>query len=529
MRFKLRIQVVSLFAAVAALALALLAVPTPAGAQDSVACDACASCTTALAQPRARAHLEGDLAGAGAAGACIVVAGQNAQFDGRGHTIRTASAGSIAVQVTGPGVLVRNVNATGAGVGIDIASAERVTVYHATLDTHEVGIRISAARSVRIARSHIAGARVGIAFGEPAGGQCPAATLRSPGAVIARNVLERNGTGIAACEAAPVLTDNVVVRNQVGLVLGAPARGADGGPGVDAPYDPCLCAPPLDHVRPSTTILYSSGCGGCQVHEGWLPDLRRAGHDIRVRETGLANVAAGQRFDDYVAQCIPEISDSLGIPGCVPNYACPASDVVFKIRQGAEGLRYEARLDSPDDVGRFAEACVAAARANYGEGAACVRRAVRGNVVCGNRSGDIHAAAGARRYGGAGNSCGSAEGWADEGATGCAQPCPSTLPTSADAPAPSANTGEQPRVAPPPPAPAQAAALPPPPPPPPAQAAHAPSAADAGPAVRAAAPDSDSQGGTREPTSGGTSSTWIMVACLAGIAGLVIFALRRPG
>ncbi|MEI8255033.1 MAG: hypothetical protein WCJ30_05110 [Deltaproteobacteria bacterium] len=528
MRSTSRVNVAPILVAVLAVALAVLTGPRAARAQESVACDACASCTTALAQPRARAHIEHDLESAGATGACIVVAGQNAQFDARGHAIRTAGAGSIGVQVTGQGVLVRNVNVTGAGVGIDVAGAERVTVFHATLDTHEIGIRVTAARSVRIARSHIAGARVGIAFGEAAGAQCPAAVLRSPGAVIARNVLERNGTAIAACEAAPVLTDNVIVRNQIGLVLGAPSRGAD-GPGADGPYDPCLCAPPLDHVRTGTTILYSSGCGGCQVHEGWLPDLRRGGHDIRARETGLANVAAGQRFDDYVAQCVPEIADSLGIPGCVPNYACPATDVVFKIRQGADGMRYEARLDSPDDVARFATACEAGARANYGEGAACVRRAVRGNVVCGNRNGDIHAAAGARRSVGAGNSCGTADGWTDEGATGCAQPCPTTLPTTADAPPAGADTPEQPHAAAPPAAPAPTAAVPPTAPP--STVAQAPSAADAGPVARAATSDTGSEGRARAPAPAerSNSSTMIIVACLAGIAGLVFFALRRPG
>lgn len=456
-------------------------------------------------------------------GACVVVAGANAWFDARGHAIRTISAGSIGVQITGPGVLVRNVTVTGAGVGIDVAGADRTTVYHATLDAHAIGIRVTAARSVRVARSHIAGARVGIAFGEPTGSQCPAAVLRSPGAVVARNVLEHNGTGLAACEAAPVLTDNVIVHNQVGVVLGAPSRGADGGPGADGPYDPCLCAPPLDHVRPGTTVLYSSGCGGCQVHEGWLPELRRGGHDVRVRETGLANAAAGQRFDDYVSQCIPEIADSLGIPGCVPNYACPATDVVFKIRQGAEGLRYEARLDAPDDVARFAQACDAAARANYGEGAACVRHAVRGNTVCGNRGGDVHAAPGARRSGGAGNSCTTVDGWNDDGSTGCAQPCPNTLPATADAPPAGTDTGGPLHAA---PAPSLIAAAPVPPSNPGAQPS---SAADAGPVVRATASRRASEGEPGEPASQGNRSTLILIACLAGIAGLVFFALRRPG
>ena len=521
MRPLLSLRSVSTLVPLLVAALSVVLVPRLVRAQESVACDACASCTTALAQPRARAHIEADL-DSSATGACIVVAGAGAQFDGRNHVIRGHGAGSMGVQVTGAGVLVRNVNVTGAAVGIDVSSAERTTIFHATLDTRDTGIRVNAARSVRIARSHITGAHVGIAFGEANGTSCTDGPLRSPSAVIARNVLERNGTAIVACDAAPVLTDNVIVRNQIGLVLGAPSRGTETGPAADGPYDPCLCAPPYEHIRASTTVLYSSGCGSCQVHEGWLPDLHRSGHDIVARETGLDHIVSGQHFDDFIAQCVPEIWDSLGISGCVPNYACLASDVVAKNREGVEGLRFEARLDSPDDVAHFAETCAAAARADYRDGAACVRYALRGNVVCANRGGDIHAAPGAHRFGGARNACGSANGWTDEGVSGCALPCPAALPTTADAPAPStADNAALAHAAPP-----TAVAPQPAPTPAVAPALHAPSAP-----IAANPPPSASDATATTvpaPPSRGPGKTVLMIACLVGIAALLGFALTRP-
>jgi hypothetical protein len=503
---------------------ALVAFAPRADAQDSTACNSCASCTSALAGARARVHLESDFDAAGT-GACVTIAGANAQFDGRGHTIRENAAGQIAVQVTGAGVLVRNVHASGPGIGIDIANAERTTILRAALETRDIGVRVNSARSPRIVRAAIHNARIGVAFGQPNGTTCAPAALASPGAVISRSMFERNTTAIAACDAAPVLTDNVIVRNQVGVILGAPSRGSEPGPAAEGPYDPCMCAPSLDHVEYTTTLFYSSGCGGCQVHEGWLPDLRRSGHDIRVRETGLEHVQEGQRFDDYMAQCVPEITDSLGIPGCVPNYACQANDTVFKMREGADQLRYEARLDSSEDVAHFAESCAAFARAHYRSGASCVRHAVRGNVVCSNRGGDIVAAEGARRYGGAGNACGTANGWADENATGCAQPCPSTLPTTADAPSPVGQPtmvahapapAAQPEGA---PAPQPAAAPAPTPSPATAAApsANAPRTSDAA-IQNAPAPNAQQLKSVR---------TVIMVGCIAGILGLIGFALKK--
>lgn len=506
--------------------LVVLGVTSTAAAQDSTACDSCASCTTALAAPRARAHIESDLEITGG-GACVVIAGANAQFDGRNHIIRGTASTNIAVQVNGASVLVRNVHAVGPGVGIEVNHAARTTVFRAVLETRDTGIRVTAADSLRVVRAQIRTARVGLAFGQPTGSTCAAAPLASVGAVVTRSVFERNATAIAACDAAPVLTDNLVVNNQYGVILGEPSRGTAAGPGADAPFDPCLCAPSLDHVVATTTVLYSSGCGGCQVHEGWLPDLRRSGHDIRARETGLEHLAEGQRFDDFVAQCVPEISDSLGIPGCVPNYACQASDTVFKLREGTDQLRFEARLDSSDDVAHFAETCAAFARQHYrsGGGGSCVRHALRGNIVCSNRAGDIVAAAGARRYGGAGNSCGNAGGWADEGAAGCAQPCPSTLPTTADAPSPSGeNQAAQAHVA-PAPAPEPAVAPAPAPAPNPTPVAAAPSAN-----ARQAAPSDGATPASAPRDEGLTGGKMaLMIACLVGIAGLVFFALRKPG
>jgi hypothetical protein len=281
---------------------------------------------------------------------------------------------------------------------------------------------------VRIVRVRVQGGRVGLAFGDVAAGRCAPSVLRSPGAVVRRSHVEGADVGVAACDAQPVLMDNVLVRNGVGLVLGAPGRAP--GDGAHAVWDACACAPTLDGVRATTTLLYSSGCGGCQVHESWLPALRAQGHEIRVRETGRGHEAEGQRFDDFARRCAPELTDVLGIPGCVPNYACLADGAAAKLRRG-EGLDLEVHLDSAEDVARFATGCRETAARRFQRGGDCVRHALAGNLVCANRSSDIRAAPGAARLGGEGNACGHVEGWSEGGHEGCERPCPPELPALA--------------------------------------------------------------------------------------------------
>jgi hypothetical protein len=426
-------------AAPATLLLSLLAHAPAARAQDATGCDSCESCTTALAAPQARVALSRDLEATGA-GPCIVVRGVGAQIDGREHAIRAGAVGvPVGVRVEGPGAFVRNVRVVGTAVGIEVAGAAHVTLFHDTIEATDTGIRVTAAEDLRIQRAQVAGGRVGIAFGELAGERCPeGARLRSPGAVVHRTHVEGAGIGLAACDAVPVLTENILVHNDVGLLLGAPVAGVGAAREV-APVDACVCAPALDHVRAGTTLLFSSGCGGCMVHEGWLPGLRASGHDIRLRETGTANAAAQQRFDAFVTHCAPEVVDALGIPGCVPNYACLANGRVFKTRRGENAVDHEAELDSAEAVARFAEACVAAAAEHYRPGQACVRHQLRGNTVCGSRRVDIRAASGAQRFGGTGDACNTTEGWR-EGATGCASPCPAELPRAPGVPVAAAST-----------------------------------------------------------------------------------------
>jgi hypothetical protein len=240
-------------------------------------------------------------------GPCVVVRGAGAQLNGQEHTIRTQGLGGVAVRIEGAGASVRNLQTHAVSVGVEVAGAQDVTLYHLRIEAREVGVAVRAAPNFRMHRSRVSARRVGIAFGEPTAGRCPdGQTVQSPGAVVRRSWIEGAAVGIAACDALPVLSQNVITRNDVGLLLGAPARGlttsGPAGEAASAPFDACLCAPALDGVRLDTTLLFSSGCGGCQVHEGWLPTLRAAGHDIRARETGAGN-AEGQATEYRPQAC----------------------------------------------------------------------------------------------------------------------------------------------------------------------------------------------------------------------------------
>lgn len=415
-------------------ALALLALPRAAAAQQAgVSCDTCESCTAALAGDHAFAELRGDVDGS-RAGTCIRVVGRGATLDGHGHTVRGAAVG---VEVAGEDVVVRNVQALEGGVGFRVAGARSVTLLNAAVSDARVGVRVEGSRHVRVLRATLARNRVGVSMGADDAGRCvgPAA-LASPGVVIARSRVEGGAVGVAACDAMPVLIANTVVGNDVGVLLGeVRAQGAGERAGA---WDECSCAPPPGGTPAGTLLLYSSGCGGCTVHESWLPQERARGAVIRARAGGGDGGAEQARFDGYVRHCGPEVVDALGIPGCVPNYACPASAEVWKRRQGARELVTDRAVATPDEVVAFSEACRAAAREGYGRGGRCVTAALRSNTLCGNRRVDLSVAGAFARWGSAGDRCGVVEGDGARCAQGCGGVETALMSAAAPTPAPTA-------------------------------------------------------------------------------------------
>jgi hypothetical protein len=399
---------------------------------DDMTCDSCESCTSKLATPGARVAL-GKSIQQEHADACIVIRGQGAQLDGLEHAVKLG-AGATAVRVEAAGVLVKNLHVGGGAVGIDVASAGQTTVFHAWIADSSVGIRVTAAHEVRITRSVVRASRVGISFGANEDGTCSSGlTVSSPGAVVAGTRVEGAQVGIAACDAYPVLARNEVAGNRVGVLLAGPRAGAGAAAGSQGPYDPCACAPLIDGVKPGTTLLFSSGCGGCQVHEGWLPELRKSKHDIVVRETGPAKGDAMARFDAFMDRCAPEVTDAIGIPGCVPNYTCLANGVTFKTRRGDSDLVFETQISTPEEAAAYAKACRDAAQRYYGSGKSCVSHALMANVMCGNMEADIRAMQGSA-LDGIDDACDRADGFGDTGAKGCAKPCPPTVPPAAEPP-----------------------------------------------------------------------------------------------
>jgi hypothetical protein len=386
----------------------------------------------------------------------------------------------------------------GADVGIEVAGKARVTLFHNWIEVTETGVRAENADGLRLARTTIRGGRVGVSFGAEADGSCPAgASMANPGAVINGCHIEGARVGVAACDALPVLKNSAVIRNGIGVRLGMPTTASGESPAMAAPYDPCACAPALSDVRPGTAIFYSSGCHGCQVHEGWLPELRAAGHDIRLRASGPENAAQGQEFDAFVGRCLPQILDVIGVPGCVPNYGCLSNDRTAKVRNGDEGMIRETDVNSAAQLGKFAEDCAAAARRAYSDAESCVVRQLHDNTLCGNSELDIEAAAGLARWGGVGNACAKVQGWKDEGSSACSRTCPDTL---ASPQMPAARVREQAiagRAAadPPPAEPAPAPAEAPTPPAPAAEAAApaAPAPGEAPPADQATATADDAK------------------------------------
>lgn len=403
-------------------AAALVVVPVSVRAQ--AACSSCEDCTTQLASANAEVTLANDLALRGE-GPCVVMRGEGVRFNGGGHIVLAQPRGGVGVRIEAARAGLRSLRVTGADTGVVVAAAE-VTLYNLIVEARGVGIRAEAAPGVRVDRVRVTGGHVGVSFGANPDGTCPATSVtRSPGAVVVGSTITRADTGLAACDARPVLTGNIVRNNGVGVLLGDPsASGAHG----DAPWDPCVCQPGLDRLRPGMLAMFSSGCAGCEVHEGWMSSLRRRGVDVRVRETGPAAAQAQQRFDAWAWRCAPGMMDSLGIPGCVPNYTCTATGAVSKRRQGERELVVDTPLNAEDDVARFSQQCAAAARGRYAQGARCVVAALADNTFCNNRAVDVRATGDAARWGGLRNRCGHAESWSEATHTGCTATCDGVMP-----------------------------------------------------------------------------------------------------
>jgi hypothetical protein len=384
-----------------------------------VPCDSCEACTAALAAPKAKAAQSGPLAGAGPV--CVTIKGPGATFDGAGHALTPGK--GVGVRVEAPDVLLSHLRVEGGAAGVEVA-APAATLYDVTTSGAGVGVRAVAAPGLRLDRVALGGGQVGLALGAVTGGKCaPGATLTSPGVVVQRSKITGAEVGIAACEAVPVLSDNTVEGNGVGLLQGAPKPPAGAsGPEYAGPYDPCVCASDLAGVAPGTTVFFSSGCGGCEVHEGWLPEVRGQGHDVLLRPSDIKQRVAQDVFDAHLRRCAPGIIDALGTPGCVPNYACAADGALFK-RKVDGRLAVDARIDSAADLADFAARCASAGAAHYDAGKpACVAHGLFRNRLCGNRVADVRGAAPAGTAG-SDNVCGKLDVGADAKRLGCRPGC----------------------------------------------------------------------------------------------------------
>jgi hypothetical protein len=372
--------------------------------------------------------------------ACVIVRGTNAHFDGAQHVLLAQPTGGIGVRVEGAGAVLRNLRVTGATTGVVVAASD-VTLYQVVTEARGVGIQVEAAPGLRLDHVRTTGGRVGVSFGASADGSCPTDTvMRSPGAVVLGSTFERALVGLAACDARPVLTGNTARGNGIGVVLGDPAASAV--PHGAAPWDPCVCGNTLDGLRPGQLAMFSSGCGGCTVHEGWMPSLRRRGVEVRVRENGRGTEASQRRFDAWAWRCATGVMDALGIPGCVPNYTCPTTGLVTKRRRGANELHVDVPISHEDDVFALARSCAEATRGRYVPGPRCVVQAVADNTFCDNRTRDLHLTGDPARWGGARNRCRTVEGWSEEGHRGCSAGCDGD-PTSVSAARPEAPPADE--------------------------------------------------------------------------------------
>lgn len=475
-------------------ALAATMAPSAAMAGRGKPCTSCEQCTEMLAVPGAEVAVEAPLT---TGQTCITVRGAGATLDGGRQPIRAGTA----VVVEAADVFVRHLRTAGGERGI-VVKGPRATLLDVQTADHKVGLIVDDAPEVRVVRSLFEKSAIGVSFSDPPKDACdPSDRLTSPGAVLQKVEIVGNGAGLVACEAAPVVVDSTITGNATGWVQGA-AKGPENArfAGAAGPYDPCVCAPTLDGMRPGTTLLYSSGCAGSLHAEGLLPDVTARGHDVLLREYGREASAKTAAYDAYVRRCAPEITDAIGIPGCMPNYACVASGTVAKRRGDDDRLVVDSRIGGADDMAAFAAQCLSIAEARYG-GAACPEHAMYGTKLCDNET-DLKAA---RPVTGVGNTCAGGEG------LGCA-------PCGAKAAAPAAPTPTAPAARPP-------AA---PPSPPPAPAAPAPTESSDGIAVDAmkTSPD-DAADDTRDEEP--RPSTWWFPLVMLPVGAAGGWLLARGG
>lgn len=471
-------------------------------------CDSCESCTEMLSRPGVEVAVSGPLQGAAAgSGACITIRGAGATFDGSRHRIEAATA----VSIEADDVVVRHLRAAG-GERVMHVTGDRATVIDAQIAEGKVGIHVDGAADFRLVRSRVERVGIGVVFaGVPSDSCRDGAPLRSPGAVLQRVELRGTGGALVACEALPVVMDSTISGNAVGWVQGAPKATGDTPA---HPHDPCICSPSLDGVQPGTTLLYSSGCSGSQYHEGLLPDVLAQGHDVNLRRYGRENRDAMQTYDAYVRRCAPEITDAIGIPGCMPNYACIANGSVAKRRGDDDRLVVDERLSTADDVAQFAARCVSAAAAHFGDDV-CQTHAMRGTTLCGNET-DLKST---RALTGVDNRCAGPKGL---DCSPCGeQPAAAPTPTAAPTPAPPSRPATPTPAAAPTPRAAE-----PTPAPPPAEPSKAEPPAAASPVMAAAGADSGEASTPGEDSEGG-EAWWLPLVVLPLGAGLGVAFARR--
>ena len=373
-----------------ALALLILTtLPAPTLAARGTPCDSCETCTEALAQPDAEVALQGPITTT-TPGTCITLRGPGATFDGGRHTL---TGPGTALRIEAPDAVIRHLRAEGSDRAIEL-TAPGTTLLDIQIRAAKTAITIDRAPNARLVRTTITGGDIGIAFGASPLGTAetcpPEARLHSPGAVLQRVEITQTRIAIAACEAVPALMHTTLTGNRIGLLQRkAPPLPRDPKapktPLIDGPFDPCVCAPPLDDIRPATLLLYSSGCSASEMHASYLPDVRGRGHDIYLRDTARDAAAQTAIFDAHIRRCAPEITDAIGIPGCMPNYACVADGAIAKRRSDADDLIIDHRLMSADDVAEFAARCAAAAAAHFND-TRCLTHAVRNSTLCGNKT-----------------------------------------------------------------------------------------------------------------------------------------------
>lgn len=485
-------------------AIALASLSTVAHAGRGKPCDSCESCTEMLALPGAEVAVAGPLAGGGV---CVRITGEGATFDGSRALIEAGTA----VSIEADDVVVRHLRASG-GERVVHVKGSRATLFDAAIAEGKVGIHVERAADFRVVRSRIEKVAIGIAFDEVPSTTCSADDRqRSPGAVLQRVEITGTGVGIAACEAAPVVIDSTITGNATGWLQGAAPVPENARMKASGPYDPCVCDPTLEGVGPGTTLLYSSGCSGSKYHEGLLPEVREQGHDVNLRLYGRENAAASKVYDAYVRRCAPEITDAIGIPGCMPNYACIADGRVAKRRGDDDRLVVDHRLGSADDVAQFAARCVSAAAAHYGDGR-CQTQPMRGTTLCGNETNLIAK----RPMSGVGNTCDGIDG-VDCRPCG-ASPTPTEVPAN---PVPA-------KAAPVRPAPVEAAPVKPAPVKPAAEGAATPTLEGVGgEAPATGSPDGATAGRPDDRAPGGSSAWWFPLIGLPLGAGLGVFFARR--